>query len=121
MSTRFASNKRAIAECDICGFQYKLKTLRDIIEKGRNTHLKACNECWNEDHPQLKLGEFPVHDPQAIRDPRPDKSLGDAGSTSSRVTQWGWNPVGGPTSFYDNLVPNTLVGTGSVGTVTVTT
>ena len=121
MTTRFASEKIAIAECDICGFQYKLRTLRDIYRKGKNTHLKACNECWNEDHPQLKLGEFPVHDPQALRDPRPDKSLGDSGSTSSRFTQWSWNPVGGPTSFYANLTPNVLIMKGSVGTVTVTT
>tara|TARA_R110000751_G_scaffold44972_2_gene102469 strand:- start:368 stop:733 length:366 start_codon:yes stop_codon:yes gene_type:complete len=120
MSNRFASTKRAIAECDICGFQYKLRELRDLIEKGTNTHLKACRECWNVDHPQLKLGEFPVDDPQAIRDPRPDQSLGDSGNTSSRDIQWGWNPVGGGNDPY-NLTPNNLRAVGSVGQVTVTT
>ena len=72
MSNRFASAKIAIAECDICGFQYKLRELKNVIRKGQDTNLKACPECWNPDHPQLKLGEFPVNDPQAIRDPRPD-------------------------------------------------
>ena len=72
MSNRFASDRRAIGECDVCGFQYKLRELRNLIVKGRDTNLKACIECWNNDHPQLKLGMYPVNDPQAIRDPRPD-------------------------------------------------
>lgn len=72
MSTQYASNKRAIAECDICGFRYKLKVLKELMVKHRNTNIKACPECWNPDHPQNHLGEFPVYDPQAIRDPRPD-------------------------------------------------
>ncbi len=120
MYNRFASTKRAIAECDICGFQYKLRELREIIRKGKTTNLKACHECWSPDHPQLKLGEFPVDDPQAIRDPRPDRSLGDAGKNSSRQIQYGFNPVGvGRDPF--GLTPNDLVATGEVGTVTVTT
>ena len=116
---RFASNKRAIADCDICGFQYKLRDLRDLIEKGRNTNLKACNECWNPDHPQLKLGEFPVDDPQAIRDPRPDKSIVESGPFSSRNIQWGWNPVGDAGNIY-GLTVNNLEITVAVGDVTVT-
>jgi hypothetical protein len=120
MSNRFASNKIAIADCDICGFQYKLRDLKDLIVKGTNTNLKACIECWNVDHPQLKLGEFPVDDPQAIRDPRPDRSLGESGASSSRDIYWGWNPVGGGNSPY-NLTPSNLQAVGSVGQVTVTT
>jgi hypothetical protein len=116
MSDRFASTKRAIAECDICGFQYKLKDLKNIIRKGQNTNLKACRECWSPDHPQLKLGELPVDDPQALRDPRPDF----AGRTSSRNIQWGWNPVGYGGNVYD-LVPNNLELVVSIGDVTITT
>lgn len=112
----FASAKRAIAECDVCGFQYKLKELRNLIVKGRDTNVKACPECWNPGQPQLRLGEFPVNDPQAIRDPRPDfASLG-----SSRDLQWGWAPVGNGNDPF-NLTDNDLVGTGSVGSVTITT
>ena len=80
--------------------------------------MKACPECWNPDQPQLRLGEFPVDDPQAIRDPRPDRSLGDSGDFSSRAIQWGWDPVGGGRDPFD-LTPNDLVANGHIGTVTV--
>ena len=120
MSNRFASTKRAIAECDICGFQYKLRELKNLIRKGRDTNLKAWPTCWNPGQPQLKLGEFPVDDPQAIRDPRPDRSLGVAGANSSRQIQGGGNPVGAGDDPF-GLTPNDLVATGQVGTVTVTT
>lgn len=101
MSNRFASARIAIGECDVCGFQYRLRELRNLIVKGRDTNLKACPECWNSDHPQLKLGMYPVNDPQAIRDPRPDY----AGYAKSRA----------------QVIPVfQAVGTGFVGTVTVT-
>ena len=77
MGTKFASSRRAIAMCDICGFQYKLSQLSVLVRKGFSTNLKACPTCFDPDHPQLKLGLYPVHDPQAIRDPRPDTSLGN--------------------------------------------
>lgn len=102
MGQRFASNKRAIALCDVCGFQYKLKELRNLIVKGRDTNVKACPECWDPDHPQLHLGEYPVDDPQALRDPRPD----NAEYAQSRA----------------QIIPVfQAVGTGFVGTVTVVT
>ncbi len=56
----------------MCGFRYKLRDLQVLIIKGKNTNILACTECWNPDHPQLHLGEYPVSDPQAIRNPRPD-------------------------------------------------
>lgn len=115
MSNRFASARIAIAECDICGFQYKLRELKNVIRKGQDTNLKACPECWNPDHPQLMLGEYPVDDPQALRDPRSDASE----RADSRDIQWGWDPVGLNDPF--GLLPNNLVATGSVGTVTVVT
>lgn len=115
MSNRFASGQKAIAICDVCGFQYKLRELKNLIQKGRNTNIKACPECWNPDQPQLHLGEYPVDDPQAIRDPRPDSAeLG-----VSRDIQFGWDPVGLNDQY--GLTPNNLVGTTQVGSVTVTT
>lgn len=69
---KFASSKQAIAECDVCGFRYKLKELKTVFVKGRDTNIKACKECWDPDHPQLKLGEIKVSDAQGIRNPRPD-------------------------------------------------
>jgi hypothetical protein len=72
VGNKFASDSKAIAECDICGFRYKLRTLRYLIVKTKTTNIKACNECWSPDQPQLQLGMWPVDDPQAIRNPRPD-------------------------------------------------
>ena len=72
MGNRYASDRRAIAECDVCGFRYKRKELKELIIKTKNVNIMACPECWNPDQPQLLLGMFPVDDPQAIRNPRPD-------------------------------------------------
>ena len=33
MSNKFTTNKNAIADCDVCGFQFKLKTLKKFICK----------------------------------------------------------------------------------------
>ena len=72
MTNKFASDKWAISECDICGFRFKRRTLKEKIVKNTPTQIMACLECWNPSHPQLQLGSFPVEDPQAIRNPRPD-------------------------------------------------
>lgn len=128
MANRFASGKIAIAECDRCGQQYKLKKLKTEIIKTKKYELLVCPECWDPDQPQLQLGMFPVDDPQALRNPRRDTTyfvsgLNTAGNISggSRDIQWGWNPVGGASSFDSALTPNYLVATGFVGTVTVVT
>jgi hypothetical protein len=140
MPSKFASGKYAIAECDRCGQQYKLKELRKQILKTHLYNVKVCPSCWDPDQPQLQLGMYPVNDPQAVREPRPDVSylvsgnsglqinqtgigLLGAGSPEggSRVIQWGWNPVGGASSYDTGLTPNDLIANGQVGTVTVTT
>jgi hypothetical protein len=35
----------------------------------------VCPECFDKDHPQNWQGRFPINDPQALRNPRPDPSL----------------------------------------------
>ena len=114
MSSRFTSGKWAIADCDRCGQRYKLKELKELVIKTKNVNILVCPECWEEDHPQLQLGMYPVEDPQAVRNPRPDGSL-----TESRDIQWGWAPVGGGNPYASPLTPNTLASAGGVGTVTV--
>jgi hypothetical protein len=42
------------------------------------TGLLVCEECWDPDHPQNHLGREPVNDPQALRNPRPDKGLSNS-------------------------------------------
>ena len=117
MANKFSSGKNSIAECDICGQRFKLKQLKELVVKTKRVNTLACPECWSPDHPQLMLGTFPVEDPQAVRNPRPDKSRVPTGVYSSRDTQWGWAPVG----CSNPLTPNCLVATTSVGTVTIQT
>ena len=126
MSNRFASGKKAIAECDRCGQQYKLKNLKTEIIKTKKYELLVCPECWDPDQPQLQLGMFPVDDPQALRNPRRDTTYVTSGlnaggnlSGGSRDIQWGWNPVGGARFFDSLLTPNYLALTAQVGTVTI--
>ena len=141
MPSKFASGKHSIAECDRCGERYKLKDLKIQTLKTKPYKVKVCRECWDPDHPQLQLGMYPVNDPQAVREPRPDVSYyvsgntglytSDVASTSianagvpsggSRIIQWGWNPVGGASYFDSVLTPNNLQLQVSIGTVTVTT
>ena len=143
MPNKFASGKYAIAECDRCGQRYKLTELKKEVIKTKLFNIKVCPECWDPDHPQLSLGLYPVNDPQAVREPRPDVSynvggtyglmtnpydptvtnLDDAGypSDGSRQTQWGWNPVGGARNFDTLLTPNDLIPLIQIGTVTITT
>ena len=124
MSNRFASGKNAIAECDRCGFRYKLKQLKGLVIKTKNVNILVCQSCWDPDHPQLSLGLYPVDDPQAIRNPRPDTSYyapGNDGAGGSRMIEWGWNPVGGASGIDNGLTPNSLAPKGYVGTVTVIT
>ena len=124
MPNRFASGKHAIAECDRCGFRFKLRQLKSLVIKTKNVNILVCPECWEPDQPQLSLGLDPVDDPQALRNPRPDLSyfeVGNDGATGSREIQWGWAPVGGARADDAGLTPNTLVGQGQVGTVTVVT
>jgi hypothetical protein len=138
MPNKFSSGKNAIAECDRCGQRYKLKELRKLTIKTKQVSIKVCKECWEPDQPQLQLGMYPVNDPQAVREPRPDVSYqvsGQSGlqivddnsdsvdafgspSGGSRIFQWGWNPVGG--SRDEGLTPNNLAPEGQVGSVTVT-
>lgn len=139
MPNRFASGKYAIAECDRCAQRFKLKELRIQTVKTKPYKVKVCRECWDPDHPQLQLGMYPVDDPQAVREPRPDVSYLASGNNGlqtvdegggaqdefgypeggSRVFQWGWNPVGGARGFDTALTPNYLVLAAQVGTVTV--
>lgn len=138
---KYASGKYSIAECDRCGQRYKLKELRKLTIKTKQVSIKVCSECWEADHPQLQLGMYPVYDPQAVMEPRPDNSYYQSGNTGlqvssttaptedgvgypaegSRVFQWGWNPVGGASGVSAGLTPNNLVLTVQIGTVTVVT
>jgi hypothetical protein len=139
MPNKFSSGKFAIAQCDRCDFRFKLTELRTETVKTKPYKVKVCKSCWNPDQPQLQLGMYPVNDPQAVREPRPDLSyivsgtsglqelLTDSNSQQgigypeggSRQIYWGWNPVGMGSD--GGVTPNTLIGQAQLGTVTITT
>jgi hypothetical protein len=128
MGNKFASGKYAISQCDRCGFRFKLRDLRRLVIKTKNVDIKVCGECWEPDQPQLQLGMYPVYDPQAVREPRPDTTYFQAGlgtdgfpTQGSRIIQWGWNPVGLNNVLDIPDIENNLVAQGQVGTVTVVT
>jgi hypothetical protein len=84
---------------------------------------------------------YPVNDPQAVRNPRPDVSYLQSGTSGlqidltdnttqngfgfpeggSRQFQWGWAPVGGASQFDTLLTPNNLIALCQVGSVTIST
>ena len=137
MPNKYSSGKFAIAECDRCGQRYKLKELRKLVVKQQIKNIKVCPSCWDPDQPQLSLGLYPVDDPQAVREPRPDVSYTVSGTSGlqingtndnteegvgfpeggSRIFQWSWNPVGGARD--DGLTPNNLAPSCLVGSVTI--
>jgi hypothetical protein len=126
--SKFASGKYSIAECDRCGQRYKLSQLKKEVIKTKLFQIKVCQSCWDPDQPQLSLGLYPVNDPQAVREPRPDVSYQVSGNLAdgyngggSRIIQWGWNPVGGSSFFDAVLTPNNLALVVQIGTVTVAT
>ncbi len=140
MASKYSSGKFAIAQCDRCNFRFKLSQLKRLVIKTKNVNILVCKNCWEPDQPQLQLGMYPVNDPQAVRDPRPDNSYLQSGlnglqlteTTSvspnatgvpqqgSRIIQWGWDPVGlsNPLML---PIPDNLIAEGQIGTVTVTT
>jgi len=141
MPSKYASAKNSISQCDRCGFRFKLKQLKRLVIKTKTVNILVCPECWEPDQPQLSLGLYPVNDPQAVRNPRPDLGYYQSGLNGlqtiiqtgplqsetgvplmgSRVIQWGWAPVGGARLFDAALTPNYLVATGIVSSVTVST
>ena len=137
MTTMFTSGRFSIAECDRCGFRFKLTELKKLTIKTKQVSIKVCAECWEPDQPQLQLGMYPVNDPQAVREPRRDNSYYQSGNTGiiinesagatldgygtpsggSRQIQWGWGPVGFKYDF--NETPNSLQSIGVTNNVTV--
>lgn len=75
MGSKYASGKYAHQFCDVCGFRVKYGVLKELFEKDAATGVLACKTCWNPSHPQLRLGEKKVVDPQSLRRPRPDAGL----------------------------------------------
>ena len=98
---RYASGKYALGISDRSGFAYPLNRMR----KEWTGALVGFDE-WEAKSPQIE--PFPkVDDPQALKDPRPDKTEAMVVFVATR------DPV------IKNFIP--IKASGNVGTVTVTT
>lgn len=103
MTTKFARGRLAFGFCDTCGQRYDLHELKVQVVAGRDTNIKNCPYCLDKDQPQYFLGRFPINDPQALRNPRPDTAQDESREL------WGWNPVGN----------NAVYASGEVGVITL--
>lgn len=79
---------RTRAICDRCGWEYKLKDLREEYYDQQPTGLLVCWRCFDEDHPQLQVGRKDYDDPKPVDNPRPENRK------SAGFGLFGWNPIG---------------------------
>ena len=101
----YAAGKKALGDCDRCGFTYKLNSLKYEIQDSIRNGLRVCNYCFDEDQPQFKLGQVNTADNQALFNPRVDRGRKES------TTYFGFDPVTGIG----------LILTSEVGKVTVST
>ena len=93
----YAVGKKAFGFCDRCGFRYPLDELRKETVNAFKIDLRVCEECWDPDHPQNKLGKENPSDPRhcSIRDPTqvlPQVGTGTAFSgTLIQTGNTGWD------------------------------
>ena len=110
----YAQGKKALGLCDRCGFTYKLNDLKYEIVDSKRNGLRVCNECFDEDQPQLKLGELNIVDPQSLYDPRTDRGKADS------TRYFAWDPIGGGDVKFGSSTMG-LKMEGKIGKLTVST
>jgi hypothetical protein len=67
----YARGRNAFGFCMRCGFRAPLGALTDQVVATKQTGLLVCSDCLDDDHPQLLLGRYRIHDPVALRRPSP--------------------------------------------------
>jgi|TARA_A100000172_G_scaffold15555_3_gene8165 hypothetical protein len=110
----YARAKKALGECDRCGFTYKLNELRYEVQDKTRNGLRVCKHCFDPDHPQLRVGDVDTSDVQSLFDARVDK--GEKDSTS----YFSFDPIGGGLDIFGSSTMG-LKMTGDVGKLTVST
>ena len=76
--------------------------------------MRVCNECFDEDQPQLKLGEIDTSDNQSLYNARVD--TGESDSTR----YFAFNPIGGGVTEFGSSTMGLDI-KGEIGKVTVST
>tara|TARA_R100001377_G_C3180641_1_gene106515 strand:- start:906 stop:1247 length:342 start_codon:yes stop_codon:yes gene_type:complete len=110
----YARASKALGQCDRCGFTYKLNLLKYEIEDSKRNGMRVCIDCFDQDHPQLKIGTVDASDPQSLFNARPD-----AGETES-TTYYSFNPVGGGMAQFGSSTMGLNI-KGEIGKVKVST
>lgn len=126
-----ATDPRALAVCDRCGFVWNRYALRQQDEwLGRNImnkgNTKVCPECYDKPQEQLRTIVLPP-DPVPIQDPRPGEFVFQAGLISSSPNAGSLQLLGGTTvsvnsasgTLISNIRLNNSVATASAYTVTM--
>lgn len=85
MSNEFSSGKNSVGFCDRCGFRFLLSELSFQVVAQKETALSVCSVCMDIDQEQLLVGKFPVSDPQAVRNARPDPSMESSRELADQV------------------------------------
>ncbi len=85
----YARAKYAYGFCDLTGFRYPKKDLVPPFVNQRPTGLLVGRDVVDPDQPQLQLGRVRTDDPQALRNPRPDRAQAESRQL------FAFNPVGG--------------------------
>ena len=112
--TNVRTRKKALGICDRCGFSFKLNNLKYEILDSKRTGFRVCNQCFDEDQPQLKLGQIDTSDKQSLYNPRVD--TGEEEST----TYFAFDPIGGGVSEFGSRTMGLDI-KGEIGKVTVST
>lgn len=73
MSGGFASGRRALGECQRCGFRVRYTAL---VDDGHIAGLRVCRTCWEPHHPQEDPPPIGP-DRQALYRPAPEISIPD--------------------------------------------
>lgn len=98
----FATGIHSEAICDRCGFQIKYLALHKQIENQVWNGMLVCEDCLDQDHPQLQVGKLTARtEGIALHNPRPDNW-----DRIMSTAYWNWNPV---TCFELVTTVNTVV------------
>jgi len=101
MTMKFARGKRSFGYCDRCYWQYPSGDLTWQVVDQKSTGAKVCPTCNDQDQPQLQLGKYPINDPVALLNPRPDSNPGRG--------LFGWAPVGNDATLMVSAVGTAYV------------
>ena len=87
----FALGREALGICDRCGRTRKLKELRRETQNQILTGLRVCEDCYDEDNPQLWVGRIFRPESMALQNPRPDSGAAESRALVAFKPVWGFS------------------------------